>query len=461
MKKTIILLAYIFISNLIVSCDNNDDKFTGSPVGVIPFETITGVVSSNTTFALPGQTIDFTATLPVGFRETVNDTVTVEATTFTIGGSVRRGSVDILPGQNSATGEIKVGGGEGTFEMNFDLKLTAINLKKVVPGKHYLINSNTITIASGSSIVPTENDRRLKISVDWQNTTTINKLRVKMERVKLSTVTFSQGSEGYANVKIGTTNYLASFATDLATTASNFVTSYRTAILAANANMIDVIAVGSDLQFSYNNSTFPVMTVTTRTGLTAPVTAAVALNNLITFTANNSFDLGNTVKVHYVNDSDFEVVNAKIISVTPTSFTVLKLNTPDGSTSLPATATVLTGTHIKGTAFTEVKVGQALDIPKNYFLSNSKLGTTSEGANYGYTPGIYKLKIGVDNPSDLAVSPVDLKYRITLRYPDGRVEIFNGVYTGLTATSGYKDVLLITKNGLGDTVNYTDVTFTP
>lgn len=390
MKKIIILLAYVFISNLFVSCENNDDKFTGSPVGVLPTETITGVVSTNTTFALPGQTIDFTATLPPGFRDIVKDTVTVEATTYTLAGSLRRGSVDILPGQNSGTGEILIGASTGTFDLSVDLKLTAINLKKVVPGKHYLINSNTLTIASGNSSVPTENDRRLKISVDWENKTTINKLRVKMERVNLTTVTI-KGTQGSGNVKIGTTLYPVVFNTDLNTTAANFV-SVNFQTIYDNQN-IEVTAVNNDLQFKSLSTSIPAIT---------------------------------------------------FVSTSPAS------------------------ANLKGDIYSEVIVGTANDIPKTYFLSNSKLGVTSEGvpnltspSPYAYTPGTYKLKIGVNTATDLAISPVDLKYRITLRYPNGTVQIFNGVYAGLTGTSGYKDVLLITKNGVGDSVYYTDVTFTP
>lgn len=391
MKNIKILLLAIFAGTMIVSCDDDDDKFTGSPVGVMPIEIVNATVSTDATFALPGQEIDFTVTLPESFRAVVTDTVTVQATIFSMGGAIRNASVDILPGENTGTEKITVAGGGGTFDLNFDLKLTAINLKRVVPGKHYGITSNVINIASGNTGVPSTNDKRLKISVDWENLTAINKLRVKVERVGLTTLTF-RGSSGAANVKIGATTYLIPFSTDLNTTAANFVTTHSATIAAAHS--IDVTAVGSDLQFRYTSAIPPVITI--------------------------------------------------------------------------ATVPPNTSTALKGDIYAEVVVGSANDLPKTYFFSASKLGTTSEGvatatqpSAYAYTPGDYRVKIGVQQASDLVVSPTDLKYRIVVRFPDGTVKVYNGVYNGLSVAAGFKSVLLITKNGVGDTTTYGDPVFTP
>lgn len=296
MKKLKVLLFFMLGAAILVSCEDDDNKFTGSPVGVMPIETLTGTVSTDVDFVLPGQTIDFTATLPAGFRDIVKDTVTVEASTFTTGGGVRRASVDILPGDESATGEIVVGGGGGTFDLSCDLKLTAINLKKVVPGKHYLMTSNTVTINSGNSSVPAENDSRLQIRISWENKTNPNNLRPKIVRTTGVETFFPNGIE-------------------------------------------------PRIQKSY------------------------------------------------------PIYNSPIIN--------------------PVTG-----------------------------------NPTPEGSNYSYLPGTYKLKLGVTTANDLVTSPVDMKYRIAIRFPDKHVEIYNGVYNNLSVSSGFIDILQFEKTGTGDSARY-------
>lgn len=284
--------------SLFTSCDDNDDKFSGTPVGVMPIETIQATVSTNTDFALLGQTIKFTATLPSEFRNlTLQDTVTVEASTITLGGSLRKGTVDILPGDYSAEGEIVVGGGGGAFDLTFDLKLTAISLKHEIQGKHYLIDSNTLTIASGNSSVPAENDSRLQIRVTWQNLTAPNVIRSKIVR--------PSGTETFMN------------------------------------------AEGS------------------------PITG----------------------RFYFVSKKP---------------------------------------------------------------LLNAQGNIVAEGTNYGYTAGTYKVKIGVNGPSDLVTDPIDLKYRVIVRFPNQDVRTFNGVYYGLTGTSPFKDVLQFTKTGIDENALFTD-----
>lgn len=388
MKKIIYVIMFAFIGGILVSCENDDDKFTGSPLGNMDIETISGTISSDAEFALPGQEINFTASVPAEFRAIVTDTITVQATAYSMGGALRNASVDILPGQTSATEKITVPGGGGTFDLNFDLKLTAIALKakSAVPGKHYLLTSNTLNIPSGNSGVPSTNDKRLKLSIDWENKTTINKLRVKIERVKLTTLTL-RGTQGAGNIKIGTTIYPVTFSNDLETTAANFVAA-QTAAISANHG-IDIFAVGSDIQFKYYTDTPPV------------------------------------------------------IAITPV------------------------GNGIRGDIYAEVNVGPVTDWPKAYFFAATKLGTTSEGtatatanSSYAYTPGEYRVKIGVNSDADLASAPLDLKYRLVLRYPNGDIKIYNGVYNNLSGTSGYKSVLTVNKTGLGDQTSYTDL-FTP
>lgn len=295
MKSIKILFSCLLAATFLASCVDDTEKFTGTPVGVMPIETLTGTVTTDTDFALLGQKINFTATLPEGFRNIVTDTVTVEATTITLGGSVRRATVDILPGENSKTGEISIGGGGGAFDLTADLKLTAMNLKSPVPGKHYLLDSNVITIASGNSSVPSERDDRLQIRVSWQNVSSPNNIRVKVQRPS------------------GTESILA--------------------------------AEGSPITSRY-----------------------------------------------------FYVANSQQL--------------------------------------------------------NSQGNPIGEGNAYAFTPGNYKVKIGVNSANDLPDGPLNLKYRIVVRLPNKEVKVFNGTYTGLTGTSGYIDALQFTKAGLGITATY-------
>ncbi|GEM_PF-2184458 len=393
MKRIKLLLLAVFAGSTLISCDDDDDKFTGSPVGVLPFETVTATVSTDATFALPGQEINFTATLPESFRAVVMDTVTVQATIYSMGGGVRNASVDILPGSNSGTEKISVPGGGGTFDLNFDMKLTAINLKRVVPGKHYLLTSNTINVASGSTGVPTTNDKRLKISIDWENKTIVRKVRVKAERIGLTTVTLL-GTGGSGTLRVNGNAFPVPFSTDLATTAANFVTAQSAALSALG---VTATSVGTDLYLSYSG--------------TSP---------LVTFTNGG----------------------------------------------------------VRAFVYGEAYVGSVTDWPKTYFLSASKLGTTSEGIStssvpvttpnpiytpspYAYNPGTYAFKIGVVQAADLEAPSVDLKYRIVVKFPNGDTKIYNGVYNAMSVASGFKTVLAVTKTGTGDSVTYSDPVFTP
>jgi hypothetical protein len=69
-------------------------------------------------------------------------------------------------------------------------------------------------------------------------------------------------------------------------------------------------------------------------------------------------------------------------------------------------------------------------------------------------PGTYKLKLGVTTANDLVTSPVDMKYRIAIRFPDKHVEIYNGVYNNLSVSSGFIDILQFEKTGTGDSARY-------
>ena len=52
-------------------------------------------------------------------------------------------------------------------------------------------------------------------------------------------------------------------------------------------------------------------------------------------------------------------------------------------------------------------------------------------------------------------TPIDLSYKVILRYPNGESEVFAGVYEAMTNASPLKPILKITKTGSGDDVIYT------
>lgn len=270
MKKLFKIIVIIQLFTLLFSCTENE-KFDGTPEdNNLVFETITGVVSTNATFALPGQTIDFTATIPQDFATMVNDTIDIEAVTSTIGGSLRKKSVRLLPGQSSVTDKILVGGGGGTFFMPVDLKLNAINIKNSFPGKQFLLKSNVITIESGDTRVPADSDNKLQIKVAWESLTTRNRIECKISRVG-SVALSLKGSITSANpnpssnvIKIDGTQYPISYNTDLNTTAENFVLLNSQDIL--NNNGIVVRNEGKALLFEYSTSTVPVITINNATG---------------------------------------------------------------------------------------------------------------------------------------------------------------------------------------------------
>lgn len=295
--KKLIYCFFVLLFVTFYSCDSNDDKFSGSPVDNLTIETITGTVSTDVenNFALPGQSINFTVNLPASFRSVVTDSVTVEATTITRTGSKRVASVIIPENQLSGTGTIIVGG-SSVFDSEFDLYLSAINVKNNNSGKHYLINSNKVTINSGNSSIPSFKDNRLQIVVSWDNKSTGNNVRCYIKNASNTTFTFQNGS------------------------------SFR--------------------EFK-----------------------------------------------------SYPVYNSQLTSA---------------STGNP--------------------------LPE----SNA----------YAFNPSDYTLSIAATAATDLESSPIDLKYRVVFRLPTGAVKIINGVYNGMTTTSGRLDIAKFTKTGIDDTSDY-------
>ncbi len=376
--KTIVVFQILLI---VVSCTTND-KFDGTPESNnLTIETITGTVSSTATFALPGQAVDFTATIPQEFAAMVNDTIDIEAVTKTLGGSLRRATVRLLPGINTINGKVLVGGGGGTFNMPVSLKLNAISLKNAIAGKHFLLTSNEITFDSGDTSVPVDSDSKFQVKVAWENLSTGNQINCKITRLNSVALTLKGSTVSSSNITVMGTQYPITYDTDLTTTASNFVSTHAVTIL-ADKNII-VTSIGKSIFFDNSTDTLPTISI------------------------------------------------------------------PSGS-----------GTNIGGAIFTSANFAAAgsLEAPRSFSILNSQLASTSttgiENQLAVYNPGNYKVSI---SPTVLESTPLDLKYRIIIKKPDGTTLIYNGTYNQATSTSGFIDILKFTKEGLGDDAVYSNI----
>jgi hypothetical protein len=81
-------------------------------------------------------------------------------------------------------------------------------------------------------------------------------------------------------------------------------------------------------------------------------------------------------------------------------------------------------------------------------VADSPNNTTTNSAEVGdYTLNITAIS--------LLTTPIDMPYRLVLVYPNGKVEVFNGVYPGLTVGSPLRAVLKINKSVVDGVVKFT------
>ena len=100
-------------------------------------------------------------------------------------------------------------------------------------------------------------------------------LNITLAQSSTSTRTITlTGASGTANISIGGVNYLATFATNLATTANNFVNSHAAAIFAATGATVN--AFGSTIVVTDATVGFPAITVTNATSNLAGTVSAIA-----------------------------------------------------------------------------------------------------------------------------------------------------------------------------------------
>jgi len=157
------------------------------------------------------------------------------------------------------------------------------------------------------------------------------------------TVTLT-GTSGTANIKVGTTNYLATFATDLTTTAANFVTTHAAAILAAKG-LVVTAALGV-LTFVGVAEGFPAITIT---NATTNLAGTLGTLDYVTTASTGGCQrvYSTTVVTDVVCDECSKIFVDEFTSVAPDSFDFTEW---DKVEPLPS-ETAKMGIKLKGKAF--------------------------------------------------------------------------------------------------------------
>ncbi len=187
MKKLKVILFASILAAGFTSCESDDEKFSGSPVGKDNIVQLTSLLETDVDFALTDQEIDFTVTLPRKFSDTVN----VEVTTISNSGRRVRELIEFRPDSIVKKGKIRAAGG-AIFDTNFQMYVSGISLQTAEPyGTHYLMDSNLITIGTGSSSIPEQDLNRLKIKVVWPAASSSNNLQLTIDRPNLADINVS------------------------------------------------------------------------------------------------------------------------------------------------------------------------------------------------------------------------------------------------------------------------------
>jgi hypothetical protein len=304
-KINIVLVFFM----LLFSCTNND-KNEGTPSSNNQeIETIKGNVATTSTFALPGQFIDFTGSLPQDFVQKVDQDIDIEVLSTTLGGSLRKSIVKILKGQSTFTGKVLVGGGDGNFNMPVTFKLNAVKLSKEIVGKHYLLTSDAVSVASGNSSVPVDNDKRLQIRIYWENQTSGvgNTLKGNIARVNSWALNLKGSSVSTGNVFVGGFPFAISYVTDLSAAANQFVLDHKVAILAKG---FDIVASGKSIIFNYSTPVAPNNVTISSVPATSTNIGGIVFKNDNVSAANSGS----------INLNDFFVFNSQLKSSSSSGF---------------------------------------------------------------------------------------------------------------------------------------------
>ncbi|MFT3793853.1 hypothetical protein [Flavobacterium sp.] len=441
MKK---LKNILFLAGLVAffaSCESDEEKYSGTPIGNQAIEVIHGEISVDPalTAVLTSQEIPFT----VDVKRTFADTVTVEVTTMNKSGGRTRTSVDVLPGDTTASEKILASGG-AVFDSTMELYISGIALKTVEPGKHYLIDSNKIIFNTGNTATPSDDINRLQVRVAWFNpSTSRNNMRVYVDRPGSYSHTLPPGATVVSGGPI--TN-----PTNTVTLASGSSTASLQVGAIVNVSSgpghflpyTTITSILSDSQFRISRAPLSALganSVITASGVDLTMTGASSSpGNLITVASTAGLQLGMIVTVSN-GPGRFAAAGTYVTEILSNG-TQFKVNL--------APAAALSGSSEIVASFGDTAPEPTGSAYIGHSFRNSP-GSISDGLSS--QEGTYFIRL---SPLNVLSSGADLRYRIVWKYPDGSTGFYDGIYDDVTLSSAPKTILKVEKTGTGNSVVY-------
>jgi len=433
MKKFKYILLIAGFAGLFASCESDDEKYSGTPVGNQEIITLNGTISTPLTAALSNQKIPFTFEIPQAFK----DTVTVEITTLNQSGSRTRISVDLLPNETSGTGEINASGGV-VFNSTFDMYLSGIALRHTEPGKHYLLQSNRITLNTGSASVPEDDNSKFQLRFTWLNPgTTRNRLNLFIDRPNVSAFISALGASNSGTSITLTGSDTSTLQPGMVVAVSSGAGLFPAATIISEVtgpntftvNRAPTVGLGADTEITFGgndytsdnaNTSGPVGTASNlvNVGSTAGLYIGMAVSVV---GGTGSFSPGTTVSA-IISDTQFRV--------SPTVGIANRLVDAQIKAAYPDYMPPTTTSYDHGISI--------------------NAGSVSNNTSTGI--GEYTFKFSVAN---LIESPTNLPYRIVWKFPDGSVGFRDGVYNNATPGAPSIPVIKVVKSGNGTGATFT------
>ena len=430
MKKIKIYFSFLLLS-ILTSC-TNEEKLAGTIEGNnLDLNTLQGVISSTVNFALTDQEIPVTITLP----RTFSDVVTVEVTSTSDTGRRRRSYIEIPANTNTIIGNATSAGGSGGVFINTNctFELSAISLKTIELGKHYLLSSNKLSIGTGNSSIPAINSTKLQIKLSWLFPSSgDNNLNMLIDRPNIFNYTSTTSNSLARVITVPSTSnllvgMLVKVVSGTGVFASNTIVESITSptTFVVNINPITVLndaiieGFGNDFNATNSFSTLRIITV--------PSTLGLAKGMVVAVTSGGGKFAGNTTVFDINSPTTFTVSTNPLVALTNAT---ISASYPD------ALAPIVSESRVHDISVIDNK----------------------NTVNISSPDGEYILKIA---PLTLLAGTVDLPYRLIIVKPSGDVEIFNGVYTNINLNSTFKNIIKINKTTNGTNVVFTATNLNP